>query len=142
MPTRSSRISRRKTRQRDQIHEAIDRAQAFLRGLSAESWGAFDVAIRERWPERADHFYSDEMLEDWIHAVWRDSVGFGGCKAIRRIVGLAKVSDIETLEGTEHVAAATIVLRTAHRWIVGRERLDHPADLMVVFDEVVSEVLR
>ncbi|MGD8486245.1 MAG: S-methyl-5-thioribose kinase [Chloroflexota bacterium] len=115
--------------------------QSFLRGLAAESWSAFDVAVRERWPDRADHFYSDEMLEDWIGSVWRDSVGFGGCKAIRRIVGLAKVSDIESLEGAEHVAAATIVLRVAHRWIVERERLDHPADLMGVFDEVVAEVL-
>jgi 5-methylthioribose kinase len=115
--------------------------QSFLHELAAETWAAFDIGIRERWPDRVDHFFSDDFLEEWIRAVWRDSIGFGGCKAIRRIVGLAKVSDIESLKGAEHVAAATMVLRTAHRWIVERERLDHPADLVAVFDEVAAEVL-
>lgn len=115
--------------------------QVFLRELSAETWAAFDIGIRERWPERVDHFYSDLFLEEWVRDIWRDSIGFAGCKAIRRIVGLAKVSDIESLEGDEHVAAATIVLRTAHRWIVEREAFGHPADLMAVFDEVATEVL-
>jgi 5-methylthioribose kinase len=115
--------------------------QSFLRELAAETWAAFDIGIRERWPDRVDHFYSDEFLEGWLRDIWRDSIGFGGCKAIRRIVGLAKVSDIQTLDGPQHVAAATMVLRTAHRWIVEREDLDHPADLLRVFDEVSAEVL-
>jgi len=118
-----------------------DTFQAWLRGLGDETWAAFDAAIRTHWPERVDTFYSDEMLEAWIGSVWRDSIGFGGCKAIRRIVGLAKVSDIETLEGEQHVAAATMVLRTAARWIKERGELADPAALMTVADEVAAEVL-
>lgn len=117
-----------------------DEFQSFLRGLGAESWTAFESGIRERWPERVDAFYSNGLLGDWIDGVWRDGVGFGGCKAIRRIVGLAKVSDIESLEGSQHVTAATMVLRTARRWIIEREDLDDPAGLVAVFDEVAAEV--
>jgi 5-methylthioribose kinase len=122
----------------------LDRPTAFtdfLRSLGSETWEAFEAAVRVRWPERVDRFYSDEMLDDWMASVWHDSIGFGGCKAIRRIVGLAKVSDIETLEGEQHVAAATMVLRTAARWIKERRELASPADLMTVADEVAAEVM-
>ena len=121
----------------------MDRPTAFhdfLRGLPEETWEAFEQGVRLRWPERADRFYSDAFLEAWLGEVWRDSIGFGGCKAIRRIIGLAKVSDIETLDGGAHVAAATMVLRTARRWIVEREGLQKPAHLVAVLDEVAEEV--
>jgi 5-methylthioribose kinase len=125
--------------------EVLGRPEAFvawLRRLPAETWDAFDAGIRERWPARVDRFLSDGFRDDWLRATWRDTIGFAGCKAIRRIVGLAKVSDIQSLPPDEHVAAATIVLRTAHRWIVERDRLDTPADLLRVADQVIAEVTR
>lgn len=114
---------------------------AWVRGLPASTWMAFQAEIRDRWPERTDRSLSDGMLDAWLDGVWRDTVGFAGCKAIRRIIGLAKVSDIQSLPPDEHVAAATIVLRTAHRWIVERDAIHRPDDLLRVADEVGSEVL-
>jgi 5-methylthioribose kinase len=119
-----------------------DGFRSFLRGLAEETWSTFERCIRAMWPQRVDRFLSDGFFEQWLTSVWRDSIGFGGCKAIRRIVGLAKVSDIQTLPPDEHVVAATIVLRTAARWIVEREHLDGPDALAAVFDEVVAEVAR
>jgi 5-methylthioribose kinase len=112
----------------------------WVASLGAETWDAFERAIRARWPERVDRFYSDTFLEDWIRSVWRDTIGYAGCKAIRRIVGLAKVSDIQTLPPAEHLAGATIVLRTASRWITERWELDTPADLDEIAREVIAEV--
>ncbi len=115
--------------------------QAWLRGLPGETWDAFESGIRRAWPRRADRFLSDGAREAWLAQVWRDTLGFAGCKAIRRIVGLAKVSDIQTLPPEEHVAAATIVLRTARRAIVERQAVASPADLLAILDEVTTEVL-
>jgi 5-methylthioribose kinase len=112
----------------------------WVAGLGNETWTAFERHVRQRWPERVDSFYSDEFLQDWLEDVWRDTIGYAGCKAIRRIVGLAKVSDIETLPSAEHVAAATAVLRTASRWIVERAHLDSPAALAAVAQQVIEEV--
>jgi 5-methylthioribose kinase len=109
-------------------------------GLGAETWGAFERTFRARWPERVDRFFSDVFLDDWIRSVWHDTVGYAGCKAIRRIIGLAKVSDIQTLPPAEHLAGATIVLRTASRWITERFELQSPADMAQIAREVISEV--
>lgn len=112
----------------------------WVSGLADETWGSFVRVIRQLWPERVDTFYSDAFLDRWLDVVWRDTVGYAGCKAIRRIVGLAKVSDIQTLPPAEHLAAATLVLRTASRWIVERAHLESPVALMEVANEVMREV--
>lgn len=94
--------------------------RAWVAQLPVETWDAFEAEMRRLWPSRVDSFFTDEYLELWLAQVLSDAAGFGGAKAIRRIIGLAKVSDIETLEGDAHVRAATAVLRTAARWIKER----------------------
>jgi 5-methylthioribose kinase len=39
--------------------------------------------------------------------------GFAGCEAIRRIVGFAKVSDLESLDADQRLVAALAVLERA-----------------------------
>ncbi len=103
--------------------------QTWLAGLVEEAWSAFESEFRRLWPSRVDAFFSDAVLEDWLRSTWHDAVGFGGLKAIRRIVGLAKASDIESLDPSQHVAAATAVLHTARAWVEGRELVATPAQL-------------
>ncbi|MDP8957998.1 MAG: S-methyl-5-thioribose kinase [Actinomycetota bacterium] len=113
--------------------------QAWLRELVPRTWGAFQEELRALWPQRVDGFFSDRFLEAWLARTLADAVGYGGCKAIRRIIGLAKVSDIQTLEGDQHVAAATAVLRAARRWILERASLGEPEHLSQVTDQVLAE---
>ncbi len=80
-------------------------------------------------------------VDAWLDRVAVDMIGFAGAKANRRIIGLAKVSDIQQLPPDEHVRAATIVLRTASRWIRERASLRTVAAANAVFDEVRDEVL-
>ncbi len=122
----------------------LGRPAAFMdwaTGLADETWSAFSAEMRALWPGRVDEFLSDAFLERWLDEVWRDAVGYAGCKAIRRIIGLAKVSDIQTLPPAEHVLAATAVLRTASRWIVERGSLDDPAALQRVANDVLKVVM-
>lgn len=95
--------------------------QEWLGSLVAEAWDAFEAELRALWPTRVDAAFTDGFLEQWLRRTWTDAIGFGGLKAIRRIVGLAKASDIESLDEAQHVAAARWVLGTARAIVEGRE---------------------
>ena len=110
----------------------LDRPAEFrdwLDGLVGEAWEAFEAEFRALWPTRTDTFYSDTVRDRWLRYTFTDAIGYGGAKAIRRIVGLAKASDIETLDRADYTVAATAVLRTARAWIEGRENFATAADL-------------
>ncbi|MCC5949908.1 MAG: S-methyl-5-thioribose kinase [Nitriliruptoraceae bacterium] len=97
-----------------------DRA-AWTLGLLDETWRAFDTEFRSRWPERLDpRVYTDPMLERFLAELQVDAAGFAAAKMARRIVGLAKNADIETLPEDLREGAARGVLRSARR--IARER--------------------
>jgi 5-methylthioribose kinase len=124
--------------------EVLGRAPAFrdwLRCLPDSTWSAFEGEMRRQWPARSDPWLSDRFLDNWLRQVFSDCVGFGGCKAIRRIIGLAKVTDIQSLEGAAHVRAARAVLLTARCWIAGREEVRGPAELIAMTDAALAEAL-
>ncbi|GAA3797004.1 S-methyl-5-thioribose kinase [Cellulomonas soli] len=113
--------------------EVLDRPADFrtwVAGLPAETWDAFVAEIGRLWPQRADASWTDGFRDAWIDAVWQDAVGFAGLEAIRRVVGLAKVSDLQTLGTDERVRAARAVLRTARGWITDRTRITGPGELL------------
>jgi 5-methylthioribose kinase len=128
-------------RARAEVLGRPDEFRAWLGGLMEETWEAFETEMRRLWSTRPDATWTDSFLEVWLRQVAQDAYGFGGCKANRRIIGLAKVSDIETLPPDEHVDAAIIVLRTASRWIKERSTYATPSDANAVFRVVASEVL-
>lgn len=103
--------------------------QDWLAGLVAEAWDAFDAEFRALWPTRVDTLYSDTVRDRYLRYTFEDAIGYGGAKAIRRIVGLAKASDIETLDDADYETAARAVLSTARAWIEGRTGFATAADL-------------
>ncbi len=115
--------------------------QQWLADLGPETWDAFAAEMRRLWPERLDETWTESFLESWLAQVAKDTIGFGGCKANRRIIGLAKVTDIQELPHEEHVKAATMVLRTASTWIRDRNTLGTVAEANKVFEDVRAEVM-
>ncbi len=115
--------------------------QQRLAGVGLEVWDAFAAETRRLWAERLDPTWTDGFLDTWLAKVEMDMIGFAGCKANRRIIGLAKVTDIQELPHDEHVLAARIVLRTASTWIRERATLKTIGMANAVFDEVRAEVL-
>ncbi|WP_449386448.1 S-methyl-5-thioribose kinase [Cellulomonas soli] len=113
--------------------QVLDRPAAFresVADLPAQTWGAFAAEIARLWPQRADASWTDGFRDAWLREVWQDAVGFAGLEAIRRVVGLAKVSDLQSLATDERVRAARVVLTTARRWIVDRTRIAGPDGLL------------
>jgi 5-methylthioribose kinase len=104
--------------------------RSWVDGLIAGTWRAFESEMRRLWPERTQGGFSDAFLDTWLRHVWHDAVGFAGCKAIRRVVGLAKVSDLETLEAGDHLTASEATLKTAATWIKTRREISNPEAML------------
>jgi 5-methylthioribose kinase len=84
------------------------------------SWAAFVAELRSLWPARVDDSFTDAMRARWEQAIWDDALGFAAAKMIRRMIGFAHVSDIESLDDGARAAAASGVLRVARRLLVDR----------------------
>jgi 5-methylthioribose kinase len=116
----------------DQRHATWVLAQA------DETWRAFHGQFTELWPDRADpRVFGDAVLERFLAKVRRDAVAVAGAEAARRIIGFAKVSDIETLPEEPRAAAARGVLRAARLLLVeGAPLVERPPGVAGLFDRV------
>ena len=65
-------------------------------------------------------------------------MGYAATKAIRRMVGFAHVTDIETLEEPARTAAAAVVVRIARRFLLERAAITDPAALWAVVTEEIA----
>lgn len=99
-----------------------DTAQArWCLQLVGETWNAFVAELCRLWPEVHD----DRVFRTWTRDQYLDKVkvdgwGFAAAKAARRIVGLAKVTDIQSLDEPRRVGASRGVLRAARMMAVTR----------------------
>ena len=100
-----------------------DERAAWALGLLDETWQAFDMTFRALWPRRLDpSVFTEATLADFIAKVAVDGLGFGAAEAMRRIVGLAKTADIETLPPELREGAARGVLRASRMMATTRHR--------------------
>lgn len=106
-----------------------DRA-AWCLSLLAGTWDAFEAEFRRIWPQRRDpRVFTDRTLDDYLAKVRLDTAGFAAAKAARRIVGLAKASDIETLDEGRREGAARGVLLAARMLATVRHSSSDPVQL-------------
>ena len=82
--------------------------------LINETWVGFETTIRSRYNDRLDkRVWREGMLEDRLSQWKRDAWLFSAAKMSRRIVGLAKVADVEQLEPSIRIGAARGTLNLA-----------------------------
>jgi len=101
----------------------LDRARSLF-GTVESSWRRFVARMWQRWPDRRSPAkYPDSYLAGWLPEILRDAFGFAGCEAARRTIGLAKVSDLETLDDDAYLVAGTAMLRLSRTLLVDRHTL-------------------
>lgn len=87
---------------------------AWALSLVDETWQSFENTFRELYEERSDaRVWKEGMLEDRIRQWKQDAWLFAAAKMSRRIVGLAKVADVEQLEPNLREGAARGILNLA-----------------------------
>ncbi|MFA9456967.1 S-methyl-5-thioribose kinase [Halalkalibacter sp. AB-rgal2] len=77
--------------------------QDYLLSVLIETWNIFDVEFGALWQDNSqDSFMKvDGYLDDVLKQIFQDTLGFAGCKMIRRMIGLAGVEDVEAIENEE-----------------------------------------
>ena len=116
-----------------------ERARALGGALPVAAWDGFEAELRGLWPERVDERgFPDAFLEDWIDRVRRDAFAFAAAEAARRVVGLAHVVDLETLEHDAHAAASRGVIATVERLLLERDSLGSADAVAAVAGEEIA----
>jgi 5-methylthioribose kinase len=94
------------------------RAERLLE-LPAEAWAAFEAEWRRLWPTRTDpRVYGDAVSDELLARARADAAAYAGAETVRRIVGFAKVSDIETLPEDLRAGAVRGALRAARELLL------------------------
>ncbi len=116
-------------------------------------WTGFDRRFRDLWRnEAAGDVYQPALFADpagqaALHAaqdrymanLFADSLGFAGCKMIRRVLGLAHVADLETIADPDlRAGAERKVLALGRRLILERAAMAGFADIRRAFAEITE----
>lgn len=88
------------------------------------SWERFCGRLTAHWPRRQSPVkYPDSFLAWWLRRIRSDALGFAGCEVARRVIGLAKVSDLESLDDAGYASMAGTMLRLSRLLMVERGSL-------------------
>jgi 5-methylthioribose kinase len=112
--------------------------RAHVEDIIPVSWAAFLDELRRLWPSRVDPSFTDGMRASWERAVWDDGLGFAGAKAMRRMVGFAHVTDVESLAPPLRLRASRIILTVARGLLVDRSAISDPHDLAEVVEVAID----
>lgn len=96
----------------------------YLTDTIVELWHVFVREFQPVW-QRADVIDMPRLYqESYMRRVLQDSVGFGACKMMRRIIGLAGVEDIRGIEDVgQRTTAASLALNIAVTMIKARHHI-------------------
>lgn len=111
----------------------------WLMEVFAGVWNTFDRQFRELWAEHVTTPMESSTLyrDDYMRRVFADSIGYAGTVITRRIVGLAQVEDIRSIEdaavrGDVQIAA----LDTAREFILRRHDFASIEEVVAVIDRL------
>lgn len=98
--------------------------RAYLLETVRDVWTLFDRKFRELWNTQC----VDRMARtpgyqnDYMNRLLKDTIGFAGCKVIRRIVGLSHVADIDTIPDAQVRHRAQRIALAIGRSLILRNR--------------------
>jgi len=123
---------------RARVHGDEDLAN-FVRALPGETWNGFVGEMRALWPDRVDpRVFSEDFLEGWLKKVHRDAIGMTAAELCRRTVGLAHVSDVETLPEDQREVVVRALLGLARKIAPERAGVGSPSELVELADEFIG----
>jgi 5-methylthioribose kinase len=72
----------------------------YLLETAKDVWSTFERQFRALWNEsNVDRISRTEGFQSiYVEQLLRDTIGYAGCKIVRRVIGLAHVADIDKIE--------------------------------------------
>jgi len=112
---------------------------SFVRQLPGETWHGFTAEMRALWPGRVDQrVFRDGYLEGWLRKVLRDTIGMTAAELCRRTIGLAHVSDVESLPEQQRAVVVRALLHVARKAAIERAEVASPSELVDLTCELIG----
>jgi 5-methylthioribose kinase len=104
------------------LHGDLHTGSVFVRAAAGglpRSTRAFEAEWRRLWPTRRDpRVYGDAVLDDLLARARADATTYAGAETVRRVVGFAEVSDVESLPEDLRAGAVRGALRAARELLL------------------------
>ncbi|MCG7384866.1 S-methyl-5-thioribose kinase [Paenibacillus sp. ACRRY] len=122
--------------------ELRDRETLML-DMVRDVWNEFETRFRALWEsDLVDPVAKAPGYQDlYVQQLFRDSIGFAGAKMVRRIVGLAHVADIDTIQdATERERAQRKALAIGKTLIKNNRRLNTIGEVLDLVSTAISSI--
>jgi 5-methylthioribose kinase len=106
--------------------------QDYLLNTVEEIWTVFEEEFRTLWQEKAKEFYASIQgyKDDYLLRLLQDAVGYAGCKMMRRVIGLAHVPDLESIDDPKlRAKGERLALAIGQQLVLKRETACKISDL-------------
>jgi 5-methylthioribose kinase len=103
-----------------------------LRSVS-EVWITFDTEFRSLWKEHIDDviYGTPGYLDEFMNKLLQDTAGYAGCKMMRRVIGLAGVADLNTIEDEQvRAKAERVALQIGQALVMERTQIKSITDIV------------
>lgn len=109
-----------------------DSSASRLLDFYTQTWRGFESEFRSLWTGRVNDIFTDDFVSYWLQRTLRFAAGYAGAEGIRRTVGWAKLSDIQTLDDEQRVAAVRLVLQASRDLIEKFDEIDTPEQIAAI----------
>ncbi|CCQ95484.1 Methylthioribose kinase [[Clostridium] ultunense Esp] len=116
--------------------------QVYLLRTAAEIWSVFERNFRQLWwNDGLEAFTSVHgYLDDYLERILQDTAGYAGCKMIRRVIGLAHVADLESIEDPKlRAKGETMALAIGRELILARHGIQRIEDILQIVQSIREE---
>ena len=82
-----------------------------------------------------------EFRRRYILKLLRDTAGHGGCKMLRRMMGVVSVWDISSIaDATKRAIAERLAIRVGARWLLMHDQINTVDDLIAIVQDEMAGV--
>lgn len=105
------------------------------------TFSEFEKIFRELFYSEGKEEFTciDGFIDSYLEKVMIDSIGFAGCEIIRRIIGLAHVEDIDTIDDKQsRVNAQKTSLKIGEYLIINRMNIKNLDEFLLAITEILD----
>ncbi|MED4908459.1 S-methyl-5-thioribose kinase [Brevibacillus centrosporus] len=95
-------------------------------------WNEFVSQFVQLWHKQAKErsAHVEGLWQSYVNRLIQDTAGFAGCKILRRVIGLAGVADLNSIEDVQvRAEAERLALAIGEALILGRSNLEESTDI-------------
>ncbi|MBO7746468.1 S-methyl-5-thioribose kinase [Paenibacillus sp. MWE-103] len=115
--------------------------QAYLLATIEQIWGYFEQTFRELWEKESKERMTivPGLLDSYLLHVLEDCAGYAGCEMIRRIIGLAHVSDLESIADPNlRAEGEKLALSIGQKLVLERRQIQDIKDVTCRVSEIAG----